>query len=129
MIMQATVSIVFFTQKPLWNFKKKAQLMSASDGSKNSDESDWGWIKRKKEFELARIEKAWAGARNWQCAGTMELQYYGIIRNRTEIPRKLNAKLLNWKTMQEAVEQVCSKKKCLLLQKQGHTHTHWSGKD
>lgn len=36
-IMQATVSIVFFTQKPLWNLKKKkAQLMSASDGSKNS---------------------------------------------------------------------------------------------
>lgn len=49
--------------------KKKVQLMSASDGSKNSDESDWGWIKGKKKFKLAWIEKAWAGARNWQCAG------------------------------------------------------------
>ena len=58
-----------------------------------------------KKSELTTVEKAWAGVRSDSVQGTMELQCCWIIKDATQFPQKVDAKILNWKTIQEAAEK------------------------
>lgn len=60
---QATVSIVFCTQKLLWDKEKKPNWCQPGTDPKNlSDESNFE--AENKACERARTEKAWVGERN-----------------------------------------------------------------
>ena len=58
-----------------------------------------------KKSELTTAEKAWAGVSSDSVQGTMELQCCWIIKDATQFPQKVDAKILNWKTTQEAAEK------------------------